>query len=52
MLAFRDLSRLDVRFPEGPPPCQADGERLDADEYHVTVEPAALRVLVPAACPW
>ena len=52
VLAFRDLSRLDVRFPEGPPPCQADGERLDADEYHVTVEPAALRVLVPAACPW
>jgi YegS/Rv2252/BmrU family lipid kinase len=52
VLAFRDLSRLDVRFPEGRPPCQADGERLDADAYHVSVEPAALRVVVPAACPW
>lgn len=41
------IRHMEARFPEGEPPCQADGERLRGDTYVVDVVPGALDVIVP-----
>lgn len=45
-LEFKRAETILIRFDEQPP-AQIDGEAVPADEYRVSVEPAALRVLVP-----
>ncbi|MDO4798439.1 MAG: diacylglycerol kinase family lipid kinase [Coriobacteriales bacterium] len=52
-IAMRRMRELTVRFQsDDVPPCQADGEKLVAREYHICVVPLALRVVTPANCPW
>lgn len=45
-LEFRQARSLHVEFDE-PLPVQVDGERLEGTAFDVSVEPRALRVLVP-----
>lgn len=50
-LAFRRVHELELEFPRhSAPPCQVDGEKLEASRYTVEVEPRALRVIVPPEC--
>ncbi len=52
-VAMRQIRELTVQFlGDDVPPCQADGERLDANEYRISVVPQALTVVVPANCSW
>ncbi len=55
VLKLQQIRHLEVEFPDDPedqPPCQVDGERLEANRYVVDVVPQALRVIVPSSCGW
>ena len=53
VLAMRTFQHLEVEFPsDDQPPCQVDGEKLDAERYVVDVVPNALQVITPSSCPW
>lgn len=46
-VSLREVRHLEVEFTGEQPPCQVDGERLEADRYVVDVVPDALDVIVP-----
>ncbi|MBO7674749.1 MAG: diacylglycerol kinase family lipid kinase [Atopobiaceae bacterium] len=53
MLELRQVRHLEVSFGTGEqPPCQVDGEPLQADRYVVDVVPQALEVVAAPTCGW
>ena len=52
-LILRQLRHVEIEFPgEEKPPCQVDGECLEANRYVIDVVPHVLRVLVPRSRTW
>lgn len=52
-LALRKVRHVEVEFTsEEQPPCQVDGERLEAQRYVIDVIPHALEIIVPDTCEW
>lgn len=52
-LHLRRVKHIELSFDEGiQPPCQVDGEKLEAGRYVIDVVPEALRVITPASCAW
>ena len=53
MLALRQVRHVEVQFMgEDQPPCQVDGERLEAERYVIDVLPKTLEVIAAPACSW
>lgn len=46
MMELFQAKSLEVAFPE-PPPAQIDGERIEASRFYITMEHAALQVIMP-----
>lgn len=46
-VCLRRAQTVHLEFPDEVPPCQVDGEELKGSVFDVSVEPQALRVLVP-----
>lgn len=51
-LHMRQARHVEIHFPEEQPPCQVDGERLEAEHYVIDVVPKVLRVFVSRTCSW
>lgn len=51
-LHMRQARHVEIDFLEEQPPCQVDGERLEANRYIIDVVPKALRVFVSPTCSW
>ena len=49
---LRTAEQLQIDFAGVDVPCQVDGEELSGTSFDVGVVPQALRVIVPAKCPW
>ena len=49
---LRTAEHLQIDFAGVDVPCQVDGEELSGTSFDVGVVPQALRVIVPAKCPW